>query len=131
LRYGIEYLLFELLVLASESLTLDEYRQAVGKPKQMRRMLSSPARNYTKLAEFNRVITSVDLHAPPLRFWNLDELFRYWGVASEFLHFVGAHSLTYSEPDWAPKAIARLDSVLDPIWSAVTETLGTGLMKPH
>ena len=33
LRYGIEYLLFELLVLASESLTVKEYLDCLGDPK--------------------------------------------------------------------------------------------------
>jgi hypothetical protein len=130
LRYGIEYLVFELLVLASESLSLQEYRQAIGNPKQMKRMLASPARNYAKLAEFTKVVVSVDSHAPPLRFCNLNELFRYWGMASEFLHFVGAHSISYFRPDWTPKAIAKLDSVLNPLWSTVTETIGLALIRP-
>src|SRR5436190_3267649 len=84
LRYGIEYLLFELLVFASESLSLREYQQAIGNPKQMKTMLASPARNYAKLAEFTKVVVSADSDAPPVQIWNLKDLFRYWGVASEF-----------------------------------------------
>jgi len=50
-------------------------------------MLKSPARDYVKLTEFTKIVVSVDSDAPPLQFWNLDDLFRHWGVASEFLHF--------------------------------------------
>ena len=59
LRYGLEYLLFQLLVLASDSLSLREYKQAIGNPKQMKKMLKSPPRNYTKLAEFTEILVSV------------------------------------------------------------------------
>jgi hypothetical protein len=130
LRYGIEYLLFELLVLTSESLSEREYGQAIGDPNQMKRLLMSPARNYDKLAEFTKVVVSVDAHAPPLCFWNLSDLFRHWGVASEFLHFLGPHPATYSETDWIGKAIARLDSTLTPIWNDITATVGCAMMRP-
>jgi hypothetical protein len=130
LRYGIEYLLFELLVFASESLSLREYEQAIGDPKQMKTMLASPARNYAKLAEFSKGVVSVDPHAPPVLIWNLNDLFRYWGWASEFLHFVGPHSVTYFRTDWTVKAIAKLDSALTRLWSAITNTVGIALIRP-
>jgi hypothetical protein len=130
LRYGIEYLLFELLVVTSESLSLEEYKQIIGNPQAMKKLLRSQPRNYSKLSEFAEVIVSVDPQAPPIHFWDLNDLFRYWGVASEYLHFVGAHSASYYRTDWTAKAIARLDSVLHPIWSAVTTTVGYGVMRP-
>lgn len=129
LRYGIEHLLFELLVLASESLSEREYRQAIGDPKQMNKLLMSPPRNYAKLAEFAEVVVSVDSQALPVHFWNLKDLFRYWGIASEFLHFVGPHATTYSQTDWVAKAIARLASVLTPLWSIITSTIGNAFMR--
>jgi hypothetical protein len=130
LRYGIEYLLFELLLLASESLTFREYRQAIGDPKETKKLLKSPVRDYAKLTEFTKIVVSVDSHAPPLHFWSLDDLFRYWGAASEFLHFVGPHVASYSDATWIAKAIARLDSVLNAVWSNITGTIGNPLMKP-
>jgi hypothetical protein len=51
-------------------------------------------------------------------------------VASEFLHFAGAHSVSYFRINWTAKAIARLDSVLNPLWSAITDTIGIGLIRP-
>lgn len=90
----------------------------------MKKLLTSPTRNYTKLAEFAKVVISVDAEAPPVQFWNVRDLFRYWGIASEYIHFVGPHSVTYSETVWIAKAIARLDAVLNPLWRAVTTTIG-------
>jgi hypothetical protein len=130
LRYGIEHLLFELLVLVSESLSEREYKQAIGNPKRMKRLLASPARNYAKLAEFAKIVVSVDSYAPPLHFWNLGDLFRHWRVASEFLHFLGPHSANYSQTDWIAKAIATLDSVLTLIWSTITGTVGCAVIRP-
>ncbi len=130
LRYGLEYLLFELLVLTGESLTLREYRSAIGKPKEMKKLLSGSARNYGKLAEFSAIVVSVDSHAPALQFWDLEKIFRYWGIASEFLHFVGPHEVSYAGTEWLTPAIARLDAVLDEIWKMITGTLGKAIMRP-
>ena len=90
LRYGIEYLLFELLVLASRGLEEEEYRKCLGNPHAMKKALRSSKFDYDKLAEFSRILLSLDPRAPKLCFWKLGDLFRYWGIASEFLHFVGA-----------------------------------------
>ena len=90
LRCGIEYLLFELLVLASRGLTEQEYRKCLADPKAMKKALRSSNLDCDKLAEFTRILLSLDRRAPELRFWKLDDLFRYWGTASELLHFVGA-----------------------------------------
>jgi hypothetical protein len=99
LRYGIEYLLFQLLVLTSRGITEEEYRKCLGNPHAMRKALRSSKLEYDKLAEFTRILMSLDPRSPKLRFWKLDELFRYWGIASEFLHFVGAQSRTYAMDD--------------------------------
>ncbi len=130
LRYGIEHLLFQLLVLASDSLSLKEYKQTIGNPQATRKLLASPPRNYTKLAEFAEIVVSVDRQAPRVQFWNLSDLFRDWGIASEFIHFVGPHSVTYSQTDWIGKAIARLASVLNPLWSDISTTIGHALIRP-
>ena len=130
LRYGIEYLLFELLVLTSESLTELEYERCLGDPKKMKKMLGTQGVNYHKLAEFTQALLSLTPGAPNLIFWNIDELFRFWGIASSYLHFVGAHSLTYGSQEWFIKGIAELDSVLDKLWRDITESYGKGVYRP-
>jgi len=129
LRYGIEYLLFELLVLSNRNLTEKEYRKCVGDPHRMKKMLESSEVSYGTLVEFSRILLDLDRDAPKLRFWNLEDLFKYWGTASELLHFVGAHTRTYSDDGWFVRSLARLESVLHPIWTASTTTLGFGLLS--
>ena len=129
LRLGIEYLLFELLVLTSRGLTEEDYRKCLGDPKAMKKALRSSKLDYDKLAEFTRILLTLDPRAPKLRFWKLDVLFQYWGIASELLHFVGAHSRTYASGTWFCKSLARVEGVLTPIWDASTTTVGFGLLS--
>ena len=129
LRYGIEYLLFELLVLTSRGLTEEEYRRCVGDPHALKKALQSSEVSYEKLAEFTRILMSLVPGSPKMRYWKLGELFKYWGISSELLHFVGAHSRTYGSTDWFIKSLARLEEVITPIWTASTTTLGFGLLS--
>jgi len=128
LRYGIEYLLFELLVLSSRGLSEKEYRKCVGKPQAMKKALRSSKLQYDKLVEFTRILQSLDRVDLKLRYWKLDELFRYWGIASELLHFVGAHSLSYASKTWFNKTLARMEEVILPIWEISLTTRGFGLL---
>jgi hypothetical protein len=131
LRYGIEYLLFQLLVLSNRSLTEEEYQKCVGDPHTMKKMLQSSEVGYTKRVEFTRILLELDPRAPKLRFWKLEELFKNWGIASELLHFVGAQSRTYEDGQWFVKSLARLESVLNPVWTASTTTFGFGLLSKN
>jgi hypothetical protein len=130
LRYGIEYLLFELLVLANKNLTQTEYEKCLGDPKKMRKMLSTLGTNYHRLSEFSEMALSIDSSGIKLRFWDINELFRFWGTASNYLHFVGAHSLTYKDTNWLIKGIATLESVLTSIWNVANPTIGIGVLRP-
>jgi hypothetical protein len=128
LRYGIEYLLFELVVLSSRGLSENEYRKCLGKPQAMKKALLSSKLQYDKLVEFTRILQSVDSGGLKLRFWKLDELFQYWGIASELLHFVGAHSRTYASTTWFNTTLARMEKVILPIWEISQATRGFGLL---
>lgn len=97
----------------------------------MKRMLRSNGEHYERLASFTQVLLHIDDHgAPRLRFWKLDELFEYWGKASELLHFVGAHTRTYNDLPWFVESMTRIEGILDKIWCAITTTHGIGLMRP-
>jgi hypothetical protein len=131
LRYGIEYLLFELLVLANHGLTEAQYQKCLGSPAAMKKMLRSNGEHYERLASFTQILLRLDGHETlNLRYWKLDELFEYWGKASELLHFVGAHTRTYSDLSWFVRSLARLESVLEKVWRPSISTHGFGLMRP-
>lgn len=61
LRYGIEYLLFQLLVLKNKFLTRTDYEKCIGDPREMKRRLANLGTNYQKLAEFTEMLLSLDL----------------------------------------------------------------------
>ena len=130
LRYGIEYLLFEIVVLTNRTLTTTEYNNCLGDPKEMKKMIENNDHNYYRLCEFTEIALSVDAGGLKLRFWNLNELFRFWGTASEYLHFIGAQSMTYKDPNWIIKAIATLEAALKSLWNRATDTHGIGVLRP-
>lgn len=130
LRYGIEYLLFELLVLTAGGLPESEYRKIIGDPHGMKKKLKSPIHDYERLISFLKIILQVQEDAPKLQYWRLDDLFRSWGIASEYLHFCGAHSYTYEDSDWVSRGIDRLGGVVDEMWATSTSTRGIGIIKP-
>ena len=55
---------------------------------------------------------------------------RHFSAGCQRCSHLGPHSVTYSETDWIAKAIARLASVLNPLWSAVTTTIGHAFIRP-
>jgi len=128
LRYGIEYILFELVTLTSENFTRAEYEKCLGDPGEMKKMMFANSPNYSRLCEFTKMALAIDSGGLNLRFWDIKELFRYWGIASSYLHFVGIKNM-----EWLIESIAELESVLNKIWNEVTaetQTLGVGLFRP-
>ncbi len=129
LRYGIEYLLFELLVLTSESLGKEEYEACIGNAGDIKKKLGKKGTDYEKLSEFTDILLKI-ASGPRVQCWKIDDLFESWGIASSFLHFDGIHSLTYLDKDWITQSINKLTSAIEPIWRAITETQGVAIFKP-
>lgn len=131
IRYGIEYLLFQLLILTRKELGESEYKECLGDPKKMKQLLKNEERPYQKLSRFTELAQSLVNNGPSLLFWDLAELFRYWGKASKYLHFVGAEIHTYQSEEWVISSIADLESIVEPIWEKTTQTLGIALFDPN
>ena len=130
LRYGLEYVLFELLVMANEDFTFPQYQKCLGDPKQMKTMLGPYGANYENLARFTKILADLSPGWPPLRFWDINELFRLWGVASSFLHFLGAHKHTFNSHEWFVKSLGQLDSIMEELWANLNSSIGTGILRP-
>ena len=131
LRYGLEYLLFELLFLTNPTLDENVYKRALKGAAEMRKMLENLGPNYTKLARFTELGLSVTPYGPKFHRWDLTEIFRSWGEASDYLHFVGPHLLTHQKTEWLQQAFVKLDQILEPIWTAVTQSTGVGILNPR
>jgi hypothetical protein len=132
LRYGLEYLLFELLVLKNHFLDEKEYRRCIGHRNEIEKMLKHVGPSYPKLCRFTELVirTGATPSYPIIQFWDLGDIAKYWGIASEYLHFVGPHIRTHRNHDWCGAAIARLSEISDKIWQAVTRTAATALLNP-
>ena len=112
LRYGVEFLLFELLVLSGKVMSHRDYRDCLGNAfKDNKAKLSNAGANYEKLAKFtNRVLTRNS--GVRLTEWNLAKLAAAQGVASAYLHFCGTHKRTYEDEQWVIAAYAKLGEAL-------------------
>lgn len=128
LRYGIEYLLFECLVLTG-FLTDALYEECIGDQARMDKMLGQKEAKYEKLCDFYEAVGRVT-QLPESKRWNIRRLFKSWGIASSYLHFSGSHRDSHEKPEWLAKAIADLESALSEIWIAITTKPGSGLMRP-
>ena len=111
-------------------MTESEYQKCLRKPAKMKKMLKNAEAPYNKLSIFSKIILKLTPDVPKLIFWDLNKLLQYWGIASEFLHFVGSQSTTYDSQEWLIKSIARLEKPIEEIWQSVTQTAGIGLLKP-
>lgn len=111
LRYGIEYLLFELLVLTKGDLTEMEYQKVLRKPDKMNKMLKANERPYEKLQTFSAIAISLDetLDINPLFDMKLSSIWKSWGVASEYLHFSGSYRDTFLSDNWKISSITKLE----------------------
>jgi len=129
----LEYVLFELLVLKNHFLSEKEYERCVGSRAELDKMLKHTGHGYPKLCRFTEVVMRAagSSTMPTFRYWDLGEISKYWGIASECLHFVGSHNRTHQDAGWRTSVIARLSGVVEPIWHAVTETVGTSLLNPE
>ena len=94
------------------------------------KMLKDFERPYKKLARFTEISNSLILNKPKILYWDLSEILKFWGTASEFLHFLGTHNRTYDSEGWIVSSIARIEAIIDNIWSRVTGTEGVGLLNP-
>ena len=130
LRYGVEYLLYELLVLTSESFTEADYKKCIGDKDEIKKRLGPHATNYEKLAEFTVIVHEISGSPLKLKQWKIKDLIVAWGVASEFLHFLGSHKHVQSDVNWLITAIARLQKQLDPIWVGMTEYCADAILRP-
>ena len=131
LRYGIEYLLAELLVLNGKLITEAEYQECLGKDgfAVMKGKLGKAGAQYEKLAVFTMMVVSVS-SSPRFTVWNLASLSRSWGVSSKYLHFRGSHARTYADDKWLLSAIAELQGALAYPLGECQNSPSSAIMRP-
>lgn len=128
-RLGIEYLLFEELVISTgANLSRSDYARCV-KEGNLKKTLDRVSPDYERLQEFAQVVISVEPQAPRLVKWDLGQLMKIWGKLSEYLHWCGAKTETTEDPTWAKYALSEIEASLFFIWEKMT-TGQSGILHP-
>ena len=121
-RYGIEYLLFEELVVgAGANLSRDDYERCVREPTKLAKAINRLLPDYEKLQQFTSVIVSLaPQQLPPIIYWQPKELMKTWRELSKYLHWCGHRLETAENTEWKKIALSYVKGVLTPIWNKVT-----------
>jgi len=129
-RQGIEQLLFEELVLSTgAALDRPEYLKCLGNSTKLHAIIKRLSPDREKLATFVKTIMSVGLPQLSIVVWNHNLLMRYWGTASNYLHWAGAIDETVDKWQWVVEGIACIEEACTYIWINQTEK-NTGIMRP-
>lgn len=129
-RHGIEYLLFEELVISTgANLSIDEYRKCVKERNRFTKTIKKLTPDYERIQEFTKIIVSLEPTIPNLIYWDHHSLMKSWGTISNYLHWFGARNLTTENPTKLESYSKEIEKVLTPIWIKITSGQ-SGIMHP-
>ncbi len=116
-RYGIEYLMFEEIVISTgANLSKDEYEKLLKNSTKLLKALKRISPDYEKLQEFTNIIASLTPNFPRIVQWNPNKLMKSWGVISNYLHWCGSKDRTTEAEPWLIKAGQAVRAEIEPIW---------------
>ena len=129
-RMGIEYLLFEELVISTGArLSREDYEQCLKNRNSFSKLIRQLSPDHLKAQEFTRAVTEIETAAPTLVYWDPRELEKAWGKLSKCLHWVGARTETTDDKDWLDRAGTSVRDVVVPIWDRISSGQ-SGLLHP-
>jgi hypothetical protein len=130
-RFGIEYLLFEELVMGTGAkLSREEYEKCLKEGTKLKKAIDRLVPDYKKLQQFTAAIISIEPGLPKLIFWEPAELMKSWGTLSKYLHWFGASIETTEIASWRAAACTEVSQVLDQIWQKMSSGQ-SGIMQPE
>lgn len=120
-RMAIEYLLFEILVIGTgASLTLDQYKKCLTDRTKLDKAINRLIPDYESIQTFSALLIEFEPSLPKHLKWDIKELKKYWGVVSEYLHWLGARNLTVEDQTWCHAAYERVEAILVPLWEKLS-----------
>jgi hypothetical protein len=126
-RQGIEYLLFQELVLSTGAkLSEEDYLRCVNEPTRFIKTIQQLSPDYALLKRFTKIVASLDAGVPQLIDWDLGALMRNWGNLSEYLHWVGVRGRTTEDSGWLDKAHKKVSTIVKPIWICIWICITSG-----
>lgn len=133
IRYGIEALIFMLLVLNIKDLSEDKYKECIKNHNSMIKYLKKCEPTYSKLINFTKLMleTDTNFNKPAVMFWDLNELKKYWGTVSKYMHFCGIHYTTYDSTTWIFESFSELDKITNIFIKPIKENINICLANPQ
>lgn len=129
-RFGIEYLLFEELVIGTgANLSRGDYEKCLKERTKLSKAIDRLIPDYEKLQQFTSALVALEPRLPKLIYWQPRQLMKSWGDLSEYLHWLGARNETTELASWRAKAYEDAKKTLMPIWEKITSGQ-SGFMHP-
>jgi hypothetical protein len=129
-RHGIEYLLFEELVVSTgANLSEEEYRRCVNERNRFVKTIEQLTPDYDCLKRFTKIVARLEPAVPKLIDWDHKALMKAWGLLSRYLHWFGARVLTTQKSDWLDSAYTEIKGVVEPLWINITSGQ-SGILHP-
>ena len=129
-RYGIEYLMFEELVISTgANLTIEEYEECLKNPTKLYNVFRRISPDYDRLQGFAKIIVSLAPGFPKMIQWNLKKLLKSWSTISNYLHWCGSKNNTTELKEWRDNAGVKVRNAVEPIWLNITSGK-SGMMHP-
>jgi hypothetical protein len=129
-RHGIEYLLFEELILSTgATLSEADYQRCVKERNRFIKMIKQLSPDYNRLQEFTSAVAALTPGLPKLIYWDHNELVKCWGIVSNYLHWFGAKIHTTEDKEWEQKAYTEIKGTIDSIWRKLSSGQ-SGILHP-
>jgi hypothetical protein len=120
-RMGIEYLLFEEILLScGQDLTDEEYQKCLKDSRKLEKILNKLQPEYLRLKEFTQAFAKLEPKAPILTIWNIKAVLKQWGELSSILHWGGANVLTTMSDDWLSVTGNKIGGIIEALWKQKT-----------
>ena len=129
-RFGIEYLLFEELVIGTgANLSRIDYEKCLRERTKLSKAIDRLIPDYKKLQQFTSALASLEPRIPKLIYWEPKKLMKSWGTLSNYVHWCGAKIETTEVTYWRRSAYTEIKDSLVPIWEKITSGQ-SGFMHP-
>jgi hypothetical protein len=129
-RMGLEYLLFEELILSTGAkLTHADYNKCLKDRKKIAKLIKQHSPDLEKLQSFTKAVAELMSPAPRLICWNPKEIERVWGTLSNYVHWSGSKILTTENRQWVADSFSKVKALITPIWEKIVSGQ-SGLLHP-
>ena len=120
-RYGIEYLIFEEIIISTGAdLSMEEYEQCLKTPTKLYNALKRISPDYERLQGFAKIIVRLEPKFPKIIQLQPKKLLKAWGSISNYLHWCGSRNNTTEVKQWRLDAGNNIRGIVEPIWLKIS-----------